>query len=58
MVEDEVVGARDCLFFLIGVVVLLVFALAFIPNVVGMVQSVQSGVAELRTLLEDASLPR
>ena len=36
------------LFFLLGVIVLLVIALAFIPNAVEMVRSIQSGVAELR----------
>ena len=45
------------LFFLIGVIVLLVIALAFIPNVVEMVRSIQSGVAELRAQLEALSLP-
>ena len=45
------------LFFLIGLVVLLVIALAFVPDLVSLVRSIQSGVAELRTQLEAASLP-
>ena len=45
------------LFFLIGVIVLLVIALAFIPNAVEMVSSIRSGVAELRVQLEALSLP-
>jgi predicted PurR-regulated permease PerM len=45
------------LFFLIGVIVLLVIALAFIPNLVDLVGSVQSGVTELRAQLDALSLP-
>ena len=44
------------LFFLIGLAVLLVVALALIPDLVSFVSSIQSGVAELRTQLDDASL--
>ena len=44
------------LFFLIGVVVLLVVVLAFVPDLVNLVRSIQSGVAELRAQLEAASL--
>jgi predicted PurR-regulated permease PerM len=45
------------LFFLIGVIILLVIALAFVPDLVTFVRSIKSGVAELRTQLDAASLP-
>ena len=45
------------LFFLIGLIILLVIALAFVPDLVTFVRSIKSGVAELRTQLDAASLP-
>ena len=44
------------LFFLIGLIILLVIALAFVPDLVSFVSSIKSGVAELRTQLDAASL--
>ena len=45
------------LFFLIGVIVLVVIALAFVPDLVNMVGAIQSGVGELRAELDGASVP-
>jgi putative heme transporter len=45
------------LFFLIGVIVLLVIVLAVVPDLVSMVRAIQSGVQELRAELEGASVP-
>jgi putative heme transporter len=45
------------LFFLIGLIILLVVALAFVPDLVTFVRSIKSGVAELRTQLDAISLP-
>ena len=45
------------LFFVIGVVVLVVIVLAVAPDLVNMVGAIQSGVGELRAELEGASIP-
>ena len=44
------------LFFLIGLIILVVIALAFVPDLVAFVRSIKSGIAELRAQLDAASL--
>jgi len=50
-------AAATALFFLIGVIILLVIALAVVPDLISMVGAIQSGVAELRAELEGVSVP-
>jgi predicted PurR-regulated permease PerM len=45
------------LFFLIGLIILVVIALAVVPDLVSMVRAIQSGVQELRADLDGASVP-